>query len=186
MKISAGQFRGRALATPPGNNTRPTGQRTREAVFNILEHNDWCTLENARVIDLFAGSGALGFEALSRGASFCLFVETDARARGVIRDNIETLGVFGTTRIHRRDAIALGKRPAPLGERFDMVLLDPPYHQGFGPRALAELQRGDWLGEKALAVFECAADEVPKMPGWEVINTRIYGAAKIIFLKLAC
>ncbi len=183
MRISGGEFGGRVLAAPPGKNTRPTAQRTREALFNILEHNAWCDLDGAHVIDLFAGSGALGFEALSRGAKFCLFVETDAAARGTIRDNIETLGVFGATRLHRRDATALGKRPAPLGQAFDLVFLDPPYHQGLGSRALAELQQGNWLAPNALAVFECAADETPRTPGWELVNERIYGAAKLLFLQ---
>ncbi|PHS24599.1 MAG: 16S rRNA (guanine(966)-N(2))-methyltransferase RsmD [Robiginitomaculum sp.] len=183
MRISGGQYRGRVLATPPGKNTRPTAGRTRESIFNILDHNDWCTLSAARVIDLFAGSGALGFDALSRGAEFCLFVETDANARGIIRDNIESLGLFGATRIHRRDATDLGKKPAPLGEPFDLVFLDPPYHKDLGEKALAELINGGWLAENTLAIFECAADEDPQTPGWETLDQRTYGAAKVLFLR---
>ncbi|PHS28946.1 MAG: 16S rRNA (guanine(966)-N(2))-methyltransferase RsmD [Robiginitomaculum sp.] len=183
MRISGGEYRGRVLATPPGKNTRPTAGRTRESVFNILDHNDWCTLSGARVIDLFAGSGALGFDALSRGAQFCLFVETDAAARGTIRDNIESLGLFGQTRIHRRDATDLGKKPAPLGEPFDLVFLDPPYHKGLGEKALAELIKGGWLAENTLAVCECAADEEPQTPGWETLDERTYGAARVLFLR---
>ena len=183
MRISGGEYRGRVLATLSGKNTRPTAGRTRESIFNILDHNDWCTLSGARVIDLFAGSGALGFDALSRGADFCLFVETNAAARGIIRDNIESLGLFGQTRIHRRDATDLGKKPAPLGEPFDLVFLDPPYHKGLGEKALAELVRGNWLAQNTLAVFECAADETPQTPGWAVLDTRTYGAAKVLFLR---
>ncbi len=183
MRISGGEYRGRVLTSPPGRTTRPTAQRTREAIFNILEHNDWCSLDGARVIDLFAGSGALGFEALSRGAEFCLFVENHAPARGVIRDNIESLNLFGATRIHRRDATDLGKKPAPLGAPFNLVFLDPPYGKGLGETALAELVRGGWLGENALAVFECAADENPQTPDWNILDERIYGAARILFLR---
>lgn len=183
MRISGGEFRGRTLGTPAGPTTRPTAQRTREAMFNILAHHDWCTLSGARVIDLFAGSGALGFEALSRGAEFCLFVETAAPARGVIRDNIEALGLFGQTRIHRRDATDLGLKPAPLGDPFNLVFLDPPYHKGLGQKALAELVAGQWLTGNALAVFECAADESPQISGWDILDTRDYGAAKVLFLK---
>ncbi len=183
MRISGGEYRGRTLGTLAGQNTRPTGARTREAVFNILAHNDWCTLPGARVIDLFAGSGALGFEALSRGAEFCLFVENNAAARGVIRDNIEALGLFGQTRIHRRDATDLGTKPAPLGGPFDLVFLDPPYHKGLGEKALMELTKGGWLGHEALVVLECAADEDPQTPGWDVLDMRTYGAAKVLFLR---
>ncbi len=183
MRISGGEFKGRVLAAPPGRDTRPTAQRTREAIFNILEHNNWCTLKGARVIDLFAGSGALGFEALSRGAEFCLFVENNAAARGVIRDNIEILGLFGSTRIHRRDATQLGKKPAPLGERFNLVFLDPPYHKGLGENTLAELIKGNWLSPGSCAIFECAADENPQIQGWDILDERPYGAAKILFLK---
>ena len=112
MRIVGGQYKGRAIAAPPGRDTRPTSDRARESLFNILAHADWSPgIEGRRVLDLFAGSGALGFEAMSRGAVFALFVETDSAARGAIRDNIETLGLFGTTRIHRRDATDLGMKP---------------------------------------------------------------------------
>ena len=111
MRIVGGQFRGRALVAPEGKATRPTSDRAREALFNILAHAAWAPdLDGARVIDLFAGSGALGFEAISRGGAFCLFVETDDAARGAIRENAEALGLFGRTRVHRRSAIDLGRR----------------------------------------------------------------------------
>jgi len=120
---------------------------------------------------------------MSRGAAFALFVETDAAARGAIRDNIEALGLFGNTRIHRRDATDLGAKPAGLGEPFDLVFLDPPYHKGLGERALSLLSKGGWITTDAIAVFECAADESPQTPGFEIIDTRDYGAAKVLFLS---
>lgn len=185
MRIVAGKFKGRALSAPKGANTRPTSDKARQALFNVLEHAAWALpLEDARVADLFAGSGALGFEAISRGASFCLFVETDAAARGTIRDNIEALQLFGITRLHRRSATDLGEKPAKLGAPFNLVFLDPPYDQGLAPPALAGLIDGHWVTEDALAVLEVAADEdAPDVPGWEPVDERIWGAAKVVFLK---
>lgn len=184
MRIVGGRFKGRAIAAPPGRETRPTGDRAREAVFNILAHAPWSPgVEGRRVLDLFAGSGALGLEALSRGAAFALFVETDAAARGAIRDNVEALGLFGATRIHRRDATDLGAKPAGLGEPFDLVFLDPPYGRGLGEAALARLGPGGWIAANALVVFECGADEIPATPGFERLDERGYGAAKVLFLK---
>lgn len=186
MRIVGGQHKGRAIAAPEGRDTRPTSDRARESLFNVLAHAEWSPgIEGRRVLDLFAGSGALGLEAMSRGAAFALFVETDAAARGAIRDNIEALALFGTTRIHRRDATDLGVKPAGLGEPFDLVFLDPPYHKGLGERTLAQLGEGGWITADALIVFECAADETPLMPGYETLNERAYGAAKILFLKRA-
>src|SRR5262245_42778514 len=146
MRIVGGTFKGRAIATPVGRDTRPTSDRAREAMFNVLAHAAWSPgLDGRRVLDLFAGTGALGFEAISRGAAFALFVETDAAARGVIRDNIESFGLFGVTRIHRRDATDLGAKPAGLGEPFDLVFLDPPYKRGLGEAALSRLGEGGWI-----------------------------------------
>lgn len=184
MRIVGGRFKGRAIAAPPGRETRPTSDRARESLFNVLAHASWSPgLEGRRVLDLFAGSGALGLEAMSREAAFALFVETDAGARGVIRDNVEALGLFGTTRIHRRDATDLGVKPAGLGEPFDLVFLDPPYHKGLGDAALGTLRAGQWISSDALIVFECAADETPTVDGFELLDTREYGAAKVLFLK---
>ena len=183
MRIIAGAFRGRSLAAPPGDATRPTADRTRQAVFNVLEHAAWSPgLGGARVIDLFAGSGALGLEALSRGAGFCLFVETDELARGAIRDNIEAFGVFGAARVHRRDATSLGVRPGSAGDAFTLAFLDPPYAKGLGERALAGLIEGDWLSPDALVVFERGASEpAPELPGFEMLDERVYGAARVWF-----
>lgn len=185
MRIVAGEFRGRALAAPAGDRTRPTSDRARQAIFNVLEHAAWSPgLRDARVVDLFAGSGALGFEALSRGAAFCLFVETDEAARGAIRETVEAFGLFGRTRVHRRDATDLGTRPGSDGPAFDLAFLDPPYGQGLGEAALARLAAGGWLAPGALVVFERGADEPPfEVPGFKVLDQRDYGAARVWFLR---
>ena len=185
MRIVAGTFRGRSLVAPKGQSTRPTAERTREALFNVLEHAPWSPgFKGARVIDLFAGSGALGLEALSRGAALALFVETDESARGAIRSNIETLGAFGTTRVHRRDATDLGPKPKGDGPPFDVAFLDPPYAKGLGETALASLRDGGWLAGEALVVFERGADEdAPAAPGFEIIDERAWGAARVWFLR---
>lgn len=184
MRIVGGRFKGRAIAAPPGRDTRPTSDRARESLFNVLAHAEWSPgVEGMRVLDLFAGSGALGLEAMSRGAAFALFVETDASARGVIRDNVEALGLFGNTRIHRRDATDLGVKPAGLGAPFDLVFLDPPYHKGLGQAALGKLAAGGWIGADTLIVFECATDETPATNHFDLVDTRDYGAAKVLFLK---
>ncbi|WP_421792565.1 16S rRNA (guanine(966)-N(2))-methyltransferase RsmD [Hyphobacterium sp.] len=185
MRIVAGQFKGRPLAAPKGANTRPTSDKARQALFNVLEHAAWAPpLDGARIVDLFAGSGALGFEAMSRGGAFALFVETDARARGAIRDNIEIFQLFGNTRLHRRSATDLGEKPAKLGKPFNLVFLDPPYGKDLAPPALKGLIEGGWVTEDALAVLEVAADEaVPDLPGWSPVDERIWGAAKVVFLN---
>lgn len=137
------------------------------------------------MLDLFAGSGALGLEALSRGAAFCLFVETDEAARGAIRDNVEALGLFGATRVHRRDATDLGVRPASAGEAFNLVFLDPPYGKGLGERSLAALAVGGWLTPGAVAVWERGADEPDlDIAGYERLDTRRWGAARVDVLRL--
>ncbi|WP_421785706.1 16S rRNA (guanine(966)-N(2))-methyltransferase RsmD [Hyphobacterium sp.] len=184
MRIVAGRFKGRPLAAPKADKTRPTSDKARQALFNVLEHAGWAPpLEGARVIDLFAGSGGLGFEAMSRGAAFCLFVDTDGSARGAIRDNIETFQLFGNTRLHRRSATDLGEKPAKLGAPFNLVFLDPPYGQELAPPALAGLIDGHWVTDDALAILEVAADEaVPDVPGWSPVDERIWGAAKVVFL----
>ena len=185
MRIVSGEFRGKALVTPKGEATRPTSDRARQAIFNILEHAAWSPgVRGRRVIDLFAGSGALGFEALSRGADFCLFVETDEAARGAIRDNVENLGgLFGKTRVHRRDATDLGVKPGADGPAFDLVFLDPPYARGLGEVALAKLAEGGWLAPGAVLVFERSVSEpVLEVAGFSSLDVRDYGAARIHFL----
>ncbi len=185
MRIVSGQYKGKAIAAPEGRTTRPTSDRAREAVFNILQHAPWAPeLPGARVLDLFAGSGALGLEALSRGAEFCLFVETDEAARGAIRDNVETLNLYGCTRIHRRDATDLGPRPSSAGAPFNLVFLDPPYAKGLGEKALAELVRHGWLKPGAALIYERGEGEAAITPeGYELIDDRKYGPAKVLVLR---
>ena len=185
MRIVSGEFRGRTLTASQGAATRPTSDRARQAIFNILEHAPWSPgLRDLRIMDLFAGSGALGFEALSRGAAFCLFVETDEAARGAIRDNVEAFGLFGRTRVHRRDATDLGVKPGADGAPFGLVFIDPPYARGLGETALAKLAVGGWLSPGALAVFERGVSEPPfAVPGFEPLDVRDYGAARVSFLR---
>ena len=185
MRIVAGSLKGRAIVAPEGQGTRPTSDRARQAIFNVLEHAAWGEpLEGMRVIDLYAGSGALGFEAISRGAAFGLFVEIDDEARGAIRENADAYGLMGRTRVHRRSAIDLGARPGPVAEAFDLAFLDPPYGKGLGEQTLAKLLDGLWLKPGALVVFERGSDE-PEIdtPGYQRLGARDYGAARGLFLR---
>ena len=185
MRIVSGSFRGKTLAAPKGQATRPTSDRARQAVFNILEHAAWSGgVRDLRVIDLFAGSGALGFEARSRGAAVCLFVETDEAARGAIRENVEAMSLFGVTRVHRRDATDLGLRPGGDGPPFELAFLDPPYAMGLGEAALEKLAAGGWLAPGAIVVLERgAAEPGVRIAGFEVLDVRDYGAARVHFLR---
>jgi 16S rRNA (guanine966-N2)-methyltransferase len=185
MRIVAGTFRGRPLVAPKGHSTRPTSDRARQAIFNVLEHAAWAPdLEGARVIDLFAGSGAMGIEALSRGAAYCLFVERDEPARAAIRANLAALGLEDRARLDRRDAAALPARTAADGEPFDLAFLDPPYGKGLGEAALARLADGGWLAEGAVAVLERGADDPAGVPaGFALIDERRWGVARVSFLR---
>ncbi|WP_292040321.1 MULTISPECIES: 16S rRNA (guanine(966)-N(2))-methyltransferase RsmD [unclassified Brevundimonas] len=188
MRIVAGSLKGRAIVAPEGQGTRPTSDRARQAIFNVLEHAAWAedVLDGARVIDLYAGSGALGYEAISRGAAFCLFVETDDGARGAIRENMDAYGLFGRTRVHRRSATDLGPRPGSAGEAFTLAFLDPPYAKGLGEQTLAKLLEGNWLAPDAVVIFERGSDEPEiETPGYERMDERDYGAARVLFLKVA-
>jgi 16S rRNA (guanine966-N2)-methyltransferase len=186
MRIVAGSLKGRAITAPEGQNTRPTSDRARQAIFNVLEHASWAEpLEGARVIDLYAGSGALGYEAISRGAAFALFVEIEDEARGAIRENADAWGLMGRTRVHRRSATDLGVRPGSDGEAFDIAFLDPPYRKGFGEQTLARLLEGNWLKPGATVVFERGSDEPEiETPGYERLDARDYGAARVLFLRV--
>ena len=155
MRVVGGEFRGRPLAAPGGRNTRPTADRLRQTIFDILTHGYADAVKDARVLDLFAGTGALGIEALSRGAAYALFVEEAVEARGAIRANIESLGLTGRTRVFRRDATRLG--PAGTVQPFALAFADPPYGKGLGETALGAAVSGGWLAPGALAVLEEAA-----------------------------
>lgn len=180
MRIIGGKFRGRSIIAPKGVTSRPTTDRTRESLFNILSARDDVAFEGARIIDLFAGSGALGLEAMSRGGAWCLFVETDAAARGAIRDNVEALSLFGVTRIHRRSATDLGPKPAGVGPPFTLAFLDPPYRKGLAEPALKTLAQGGWLAKNATVVVEQARDEArPQAEGFTEIDNRQYGDTQI-------
>ena len=185
MRIVAGSLKGRAIVAPEGQGTRPTSDRARQAVFNVLEHAAWAEpLHEARVIDLYAGSGALGFEAISRGAAFCLFVEIDDDARGAIRENADAYGLMGRTRVHRRSATDLGVRPGSTGEAFDIAFLDPPYGKGLGEQTLLRLAEGGWLKPGAIVVFERGSHEPDiDTPGYDRLDARDYGAARVLFLR---
>ena len=185
MRIVAGKFRGRPLAAPDGQDTRPTSDRVREAVFNILAHGiaDF-SVEGARVLDLFAGTGALGIEALSRGAAYCLFVEEDAEARGIIRRNIEALELTGITKVFRRDATHLGD--ASNRGTFDLVFLDPPYGKGLGERALASAAQGRWLAPRAVAVIEeRKGTTIALPPEFTPLDQRTWGDTHVLFTRFA-
>lgn len=186
MRIVAGSLKGRAITAPDGQGTRPTSDRARQAIFNVLEHAAWAEpLDGVRVIDLYAGSGALGYEAISRGAAFALFVEIDDEARGAIRENADAWGLMGRTRVHRRSATDLGTRPGSDGEAFDLAFLDPPYRKGLGEQTLLRLIEGNWLKPGAVVVFERGSDE-PEIdtPGYERLDARDYGAARVLFLRV--
>lgn len=186
MRIIGGEFKGRPIVAPKGMTTRPTTDRTRESLFNILTHRDDVELDGARIIDLFAGSGALGFEALSRGGRFCLFVETAAGARGAIRDNQEALQLMGCTRIHRRSATHLGPKPVGLGELFTLAFLDPPYGEELVEPTLISLRDGKWLQSGALCVVEQGKGEPPiEVDGYALDDERAFGDTIIRFLKVS-
>jgi 16S rRNA (guanine966-N2)-methyltransferase len=185
IKIVGGKHRGRALAAPEGLATRPTASRAREALFNILVHANWradgtSPLVDARVLDAFAGSGALGLEALSRGAAHATFFDNDVGAIKLIGENLRKLGETGAAKVVRADAT----RPPPARESCDLVFLDPPYRSGLATPAIAALTEAGWLTPSAVATVELANTEDLVPPaGYEAIDERRYGAAKIIILR---
>lgn len=181
MRIVGGKLKGRTLAPPKHAGTRPTSDRVRESIFNVLAHSGQCRpLKGARVIDLFAGTGALGIEALSRGASYALFVEESASGRAIIRQNIEAFGLQGVTRIFRRDATDLGR--AGSRDHYAFAFLDPPYAKALGDKALLALDMGGWLVDGAVVVLEERVGQSIELPdSFEVFDTRTYGDTAITF-----
>jgi 16S rRNA (guanine966-N2)-methyltransferase len=188
IRIIGGRHRGRMLATPEGEATRPTSNRARESLFNILMHATWrddgdggtSPLIEARVLDAYAGSGALGIEALSRGAAHATFLDNDAAAVKAIGENLRKLGETGAAKVVRGDAT----RPPPSREACDLVFLDPPYRSGQAPAAIAALAAAGWMTRDCIVTVELAHNEDLLPPdGFEAIDERRYGAAKIVILK---
>jgi 16S rRNA (guanine966-N2)-methyltransferase len=185
MRITGGIYGGRRLVAPDDARVRPTSDRTRQAIFNMLRHKDFgigFALEGAAVLDLFAGTGALGIEALSHGARWCLLVDDSADSRALQRENVEALGLTGATRIWRRDATDLGPVGPSAGGPFDLVFLDPPYRKDLIPKALKSLKDGGWLADKALLVAESDAGEEIDLAGFTLIDERDYGETRLRFL----
>jgi 16S rRNA (guanine966-N2)-methyltransferase len=182
MRVVGGRLRGRAITAPQSQAIRPTADRLRESLFNILMHGYPGSVEGARVLDLFSGTGALGIEASSRGAAFVLFVDDSAEARALLRENVEALGLGGITRIFRRDATKLG--PVHPLEPFMLAFLDPPYGKQLAEHALGAAREGGWLVENALVVVEEATVSKFSTPdGYEEIERREYGDSELIFLR---
>jgi 16S rRNA (guanine966-N2)-methyltransferase len=182
MRVVAGRLRGRALVSPADDAIRPTSDRLRETLFNILSHRFTDKLIGGRVLDLFAGTGALGIEALSRGAAEAVFVDDSPAARGLIRENLEALGLAGQARVLRRDATRLG--PAAPNDPFDLVFCDPPYRKGLAASALAAAAAGGWLKPGAIAVVEEADDADFAPPaGFAPIETRRQSVSVLHLLR---
>src|SRR2546421_505621 len=180
MRVVGGRLKGRNLASPSSREIRPTADRLRESLFNILIHAYDDPIADARVLDLFAGTGALGIEAISRGAKFALFVDNGAEARALMRNNVEALGLGGVTKVYRRDAGNLG--PAHPMEPFSLVFLDPPYAKKLAERALASLRDGGWLTPAALVVVEEAKAAGFVAPeGFEELERRGFGDTGVVF-----
>ena len=178
MRIIAGQWRGRPLIAPKGDTTRPTADRTREALFSMLTSR-LGSFEELAVADLFAGSGALGLEALSRGAASCLFVEQDKPALDALRTNIAKLGAKADVRA--QSVMALGPARAPL----DLILMDPPYGTGAGAVALDKLGRLGWADEATWISIETAKNETIEVDGFTADVERVHGKGKITLLRRA-
>jgi 16S rRNA (guanine966-N2)-methyltransferase len=182
MRVVGGRLKGRNLASPASREIRPTADRLRESLFNILIHAYDDPLRDARVLDLFAGTGALGIEAVSRGAKFTLFVDNGTEARALLRNNVEALGLGGVTKVYRRDATNLG--PAYPMEPFSLVFLDPPYRMQLAEKALISLRDGGWLNSGALLVVEeakAAAFAVPE--GFEELERRVYDDTEFVIIR---
>ena len=184
MRVVGGRLKGRTLASPSSRDIRPTADRLRESLFNILVHAYDDPVVEARVLDLFAGTGALGIEAASRGAKFTLFVDNGAEARALLRNNVEALGLGGITKVYRRDATHLG--PAHPVEPFSLVFLDPPYGKVLADKALASLRDGGWLTPNALLVVEEAKAAAFVAPnGFQELERRVYDDTELVFLRFA-
>jgi 16S rRNA (guanine966-N2)-methyltransferase len=184
VRVIGGRFRGRALTGPKSWSVRPTSDRLRETLFNILAHAYEDPITGARVLDLFAGTGALGLEALSRGASYALFVDDSSEGRGLVRANIDALGVAGITKVFRRDATRLGG--AHPNAPFSLVFCDPPYGRDLATKALASALAGGWLAPGALILVEEAAEAELALPaGITLQEERGFGETKVLFCRVS-
>ena len=184
MRVVGGRLRGRNIAAPASREIRPTADRLRESLFNILAHAYDDPVSDVRVLDLFAGTGALGIEALSRGAEFALFIDNGAEARALLRQNVEALGLGGVTKVYRRDATALGD--VHPHQPFALVFLDPPYGKGLAEQALASLRDGHWLVPGALVVVEEAvAAKLAVPPGFSELERRTYDDTEFVIMRFS-
>lgn len=179
MRIVAGEWRGRKLAAPEGDATRPTADRTRETLFSMLVSR-LGSFEGLAVADLFAGSGALGLEALSRGAANCVFVEQSAPAIRALRQNVAALRAQTQCDVRASSVLSLGPAKQPL----DLILLDPPYNSGAGEVALDKLTRLGWIGDATWVSLETEAGEVPRVRSLEAVADRKVGKARITLFRL--
>ena len=184
MQVTSGKLKGRALVTPQDARVRPTSDKVRQAIFNILVNGMGIAMDGLAVADLFAGTGALGIETLSRGAKFCLFVDDNAESRALQRQNVEALGLTGVSKIWRRDATDLGPCGEGSGGPFDLIFLDPPYRIGLAERALKSLKDGGWLTASSIVVIETATNETLDALGFKMLDTREYGQTRIFFAAL--
>ena len=184
MRITAGRLKGRPLLAPKGLNVRPTSDKVRQAIFNVLEHRDFgdgFALKNARLIDLFAGTGALGIEAISRGAAYAFLIENAIEGRATLRRNVEAMNLTGITKIWRRDASDLGRN---INQAFDLAFLDPPYGKNLLAPALASLHTGGWLQPHAIVVTEAAqCEDIPSTDQYQILDQRRFGETQIAFLR---
>ena len=180
LRFIAGQWRGRKLSAPTGDATRPTADRTRETLFSMLVSRIG-TFEGLTVADLFAGSGALGLEALSRGAASCLFVEQDAPALRALRGNIASFQAQSLCDVRASSVLTLGPAKAPL----DLIMLDPPYRSGAGEVALDKLNRLGWISPATWVSLETAYDELPQVKGLETVADRKVGKARLTLFRLS-
>jgi 16S rRNA (guanine966-N2)-methyltransferase len=184
VRIVGGRFRGRPLTGPTTMAVRPTSDRLRETLFNVLAHAYGDPVEGARVLDLFAGTGALGLEALSRGASSVLFVDDSTEGRGLVRANVDALGVAGITKVFRRDATRLGA--VHPNQPFTLVFCDPPYGRDLATAALASASKGGWFAPGALIVVEEATGAALTLPaGLTLLEERDYGDTRVVFARAA-
>lgn len=184
MRIVGGKYRGRSIASPKTDKIRPTKDRTRESLFNILEHSYSDLLEDGRMLELFAGTGAVGIEALSRGCEFVLFVEQSIEGRGLLRQNTDNLSLHGCTKIFKRDATKLG--PLSKFEQFTILFADPPYGLGLGEKAILSAVDNGWMIDQALVILEERSDVEPVLDArFTQLDKRPFGDTNIWFYSFS-